>query len=195
MKNYNFEFLGSKSKNIKSPRNPFCRALHFTPFWVFRLRLTSKLNIPAAFKHLPFFDPKWWNMTSLKRHFLKHFSTDFCEILIADVKLMLGEVLIVSRRYLPLFLSYRESPAGGFDPPPPFPVGRVLTTRFSEAWQRCSGSSSDPSSRLQTDSKSGCQSQNDSRNRSRSVAGAGVGAEAGAAVSQTRNSDNNPSFY
>ena len=35
------------------------------------------------------------------------------EILITDVKLMLGKVLKVSHRYLPPFLSYREQPAGG----------------------------------------------------------------------------------
>ena len=40
-------------------------------FGVSRLRLTSKLNILAAFKHFLFVYPKWRNMASLKRHFLK----------------------------------------------------------------------------------------------------------------------------
>ena len=35
------------------------------------------------------------------------------EISVADVKLMLGKVPKVSRRYLPPFLSYRENSAGG----------------------------------------------------------------------------------
>ena len=51
-------------------------------------------------------------MTSLKRHFLKDFSTDFPEILVADVKLMMRNVLKVLRRYLSSFLRYRESQAG-----------------------------------------------------------------------------------
>ena len=66
---------------------------NFTPFGVFRLRLTSKLNILAALKHLLFFNQKWRNMTSLKRHFLKKFSTDFSEILVEDVKLRWGRYL------------------------------------------------------------------------------------------------------
>ena len=40
-------------------------------------------------------------------------SIDFSEVLVADVKLTLGKVLKVSRRYLPPFLSYRENLAGG----------------------------------------------------------------------------------
>ena len=49
----------------------------------------------------------------------------FSECLVGDVKLMLGKVIKVSRRYLPPFFSYRENPAGGaiFAPP----AGRVLT--------------------------------------------------------------------
>ena len=64
---------------------------------------------------------------SLKCHFLKNLSTDFSEILVEDVKLMLVTVLKVSRRYLPPFVRYRENPAGGgqYLPPPP-PVGRGL---------------------------------------------------------------------
>ena len=55
-------FRGLKSENIKILRYPFCRTFNFTPFGIFRLRLTSKLNILAAFKHLPFFtqnDETW----------------------------------------------------------------------------------------------------------------------------------------
>ena len=105
--------MGVKIKNMKILIWPFCRTFDFTPFSVFfLLRLTAKLNILAAFKILLFF-PKWRNMTSRKRHFLKKKSTDFSEILVTGVKLMLEKVLKVSRRYLPLFLSYRENPAGG----------------------------------------------------------------------------------
>ena len=39
-------------------------------------------------------------MTSLKRHFLKRFLTDFSEILLEGVKLMPDKVLKVSRRYI-----------------------------------------------------------------------------------------------
>ena len=44
----------------------------------------------------------------------------------ADVKLTLGNILQVSRRYLPLFLSYRENPAGGGGAESVLPAGRVL---------------------------------------------------------------------
>ena len=70
-------FGSQNKKNIKTSRKPFCTALNFTPFGVFGLHLTSKLNIIAAFKHLPFFNPKWRNMTSLKRYFVKKLSTVF----------------------------------------------------------------------------------------------------------------------
>ena len=105
--------------NIKIPRWAFCRAFNFTLFGVFRLRLPAKLNILAAFKQLLFFDPTLRNMTSLKRHFLQKLSTDFSEILLADIKLMLKKVLKVWRRYLLQFLSYRENPTGGDIRPPP----------------------------------------------------------------------------
>ena len=51
-------------------------------------------------------------MTWLKRHFLKKISTDIYEILATDVKLTLGKVPKVLRRYLLPFLSYQENPAG-----------------------------------------------------------------------------------
>ena len=53
LKNQNCD-MGSRSKNIKNPRLPFCRKFNFTPLGVFRLRLFTKLNILAAFKHLSF---------------------------------------------------------------------------------------------------------------------------------------------
>ena len=65
----------------------------------------------------------WMTLTP----FSKKISMDFYEILVADVKLMLRKVLRVSRRYLPLFLRYRENPAGdggGRNLPP---AGRVLS--------------------------------------------------------------------
>ena len=58
-------------KYHKSLRTLFCSAFTFTSLGVFRFRLTSKLYILAAVKHLPFFHPKWRNMMSLKRHFLR----------------------------------------------------------------------------------------------------------------------------
>ena len=71
VKNCNFIFWGSKSKNIKNPTSPFCRTLNFTPLKGFRFRLSSKLSIIAAFKHLQFYDQKWRNLTPLKGNFLK----------------------------------------------------------------------------------------------------------------------------
>ena len=65
-------------------------------------------------------------MTSLKRHFLKNVSTDFSDFFLADVKLMLEKVMKVLRRYLLLFLSYRENPAGGQNLTPP-PAGCGLS--------------------------------------------------------------------
>ena len=58
--------------------------------------------------------------------FSKKKTTDFSEILVADVKLMLEKVLKVSRRYLLPFVIYQEKLAGGafFAPPPS--VRRVL---------------------------------------------------------------------
>ena len=98
---------------------------HFVDLTILRLlnfliASYCKTEHSAAFKLLLFFFYlKWRNMTSLKRHFLKFFSTDFSEILAADVKLMLWKVLKVLRRYLLPFLSYRENPAGGDIRPPP----------------------------------------------------------------------------
>ena len=43
----------------------------------------------------------------------KKISTDIYEILATDVKLTLGKVPKVLRRYLLPFLSYQENPAGG----------------------------------------------------------------------------------
>ena len=48
----------------------------------------------------------------------------FSEILMKDVKLMLEKVRKVSRRYLALFLNYRENPAGGEAESAPPPPGR-----------------------------------------------------------------------
>ena len=55
---------------------------------------------------------------SLKRHFLKNLSTDFSEILVSDVKLVLGKVLKVSRLYLPPFfeLSRKSGREGNICP-------------------------------------------------------------------------------
>ena len=125
LKNQNFEFWESKSRNIKNPRSPDCSTLNSTSFGVYGLSFTSKVYILEACKHLPLFDPKSRNMTSLKRHFLKNFSTDFSEILLEDVKLMLDKVLKVSCRYLMSFLSYRENTGGGNIYPPPPSAARV----------------------------------------------------------------------
>ena len=65
-------------------------------------------------------------MRSLKRRFLKKFSSNFSELLIKDVKLMQDKVLEVSRRYLLSFLGYRENAEWG--------GGKYLTPTPSAAW-------------------------------------------------------------
>ena len=50
----------SQHRNIlkRNMRWPVCRSFNFTPFGIFRFRLTLNLNILAVFKHLPLFYPK-----------------------------------------------------------------------------------------------------------------------------------------
>ena len=48
-----------------------------------------------------------------KTPFSQKFLDGFSEILIRDVKSMPDKVLEVLRRYLPLFMSYRENTGGG----------------------------------------------------------------------------------
>ena len=103
----------SKSKNIKNLKQPDCSTLNFTSFRAYVLCFTSNVHILEFYKHLQLFDPKSWNMTSLKRYFLKTFSTGFSEIQLVDVKLMPDKVLKVSRRCLLSCLSYPEKPGGG----------------------------------------------------------------------------------
>ena len=115
----------SKSRNIKNLRQPDCSAHNFTSFGAYGLYFASNVHTLEACKHLPLFDPKSRNMTSLKRHFLKKFSTYFSEILSEDVKLMLDKVLNVSHRYLWWFLSYRENTGGEGNIFPPASTVRV----------------------------------------------------------------------
>ena len=58
----------------------------------------------SSFQTFSIFDPKWLNMASLKRNFLK--LSTFSGILLNDVTLMLEKVLKASGRYLSPFLSY-----------------------------------------------------------------------------------------
>ena len=112
-----------------------CSALNFTSFGVYGLCFASNVHILEACKHLPLFDQKSRNMTSLKRHFLKTFLTDFSGILSEGVKLMPEKVLKVSRRYLLWFLSYRENTGGGniYLPPPPALLGLNHRNKRREA--------------------------------------------------------------
>ena len=57
-------------------------------FLRFLLRFPSKLYILGAIERWPFFGPKSHGMPSLKRHFLKNFSTDFAEISCAHAKFL-----------------------------------------------------------------------------------------------------------
>ena len=81
-------------------RLSFCRALNLPHSGVFCLRLASNSCILEAIYSWPFFDPKARGMTSLKRHFLKNFSTDFAENLCECAQLMLNKAPQVSRRHL-----------------------------------------------------------------------------------------------
>ena len=104
--------LGSKSKKYQKSEIAILKCAQFYVFWRLRIAFYLNLHILEVCKHLPPFDPKSWNITSLKRHFLKKISTDFSETLLEDVKLMLDKVLKVLRRYLMSFLSYRENTGG-----------------------------------------------------------------------------------
>ena len=64
----------------------------FCIFGVRWLRFILEFYISEASECWPFFDLKSRDMTSLKRHFLKNFSADFAESLLADAKLMLNKV-------------------------------------------------------------------------------------------------------
>ena len=70
-KNETLNFEGQNRNKSK------IRDCYFVERWILRrlafLRLTSKPNILAVFKHLPFFDPKCRSMTSLNCHFLFFF--------------------------------------------------------------------------------------------------------------------------
>ena len=84
-------------------------------------------------------------MTSLKRHFLKNFSTDFSEVLLEDVKSMPDKALKVSRRYLRLFLSYRENTGGGnIYPPPPQALRGLINADQFRCYGRLSYSGTQP---------------------------------------------------
>ena len=59
-------------QNIENPTVPFLTVFNFTPLDIFRLRLTSKLNILVAFKHMPFFtrngETSHWNVIFSKKN-------------------------------------------------------------------------------------------------------------------------------
>ena len=99
LKNRNFDIWESIIKSFENPRYPFCRACNLTSFGVCCLHFTLKAYILEAFECWPIFDPKSRDMTSLKRHFLKNFWTDFAEILFEDTKLMLNKVQLGLRNF------------------------------------------------------------------------------------------------
>ena len=119
-------FFGSKTRNIKIRDGHFVESSILRPLAFFDglLRLNSKLNILAAFKHFPFFSPNWRNMTSLKGHFLKSLSTDFsisCERCQLDAEKGTESFLSIS---VAVFELSRKFSRGAEFPPPP--AGRVL---------------------------------------------------------------------
>ena len=113
-----FLFWGQKKNKIRENRFAKRSFLRLLP--LLDCVFLSKLYIPVAFKHFTFFCPKWRNMTSLKRHFLKNVLTDSPNILVGNVEFMTNRVMEVLRRYLLSFLSYRENTGEGviFTPPP-----------------------------------------------------------------------------
>ena len=110
------------STRFKNSRYPLFKIFNFRSFSVFHFRFTSKLFTLGVLEHLPFY-PKYQNLTSLRRHFLRNFPADFSQILMEDVKLVLDMALNCSRRYLPLFLSYREYTGMGTEYAHPTPDG------------------------------------------------------------------------
>ena len=88
------------------------KAPNFTSSNVYGLCFISNVHILEACIHLPLFDPKSPNMTSLKHYFLKNFFADFSEMLSEGAKFLSYKVLKVSCRYLLAFLSYRENTGG-----------------------------------------------------------------------------------
>ena len=115
-----FWILGVKIKKISKIRDShFVERSILRRLAFFDCVLLQNLNIQAVFKHLLFFDPKWRNITSLKRHFLKTFWTDVSEVWVADLKLMLGKVLNVLCRYLPPFFELSRKAGRGAESPPP----------------------------------------------------------------------------
>ena len=119
---------GDQNREISKIRdNHF---LEFQYFVVLRFSIASyfKTVHSSSLQIFADFIPKIANYDVTKTTFYqKNFNGFFfSEILVADVKLMLGKALKVSRRYLPLFLIYREIPAEGLNFLPP-PAGRMLT--------------------------------------------------------------------
>ena len=94
-----------KIGKIKHPRQLFCRMFNFASFGVFGCVYFKTVNKDIAVfwpsNICRFFWPKERNKTLLKCQFLKYFWTDFSDILVEDVKLILNKVLNVSRRILP----------------------------------------------------------------------------------------------
>ena len=64
--------------------------LHLVAFLC--LRFTLKFFVPEALECWPFSAKKLHDMTSLQRHFLKHFLTQSVVIVYEDTKLMLNKV-------------------------------------------------------------------------------------------------------
>ena len=137
---WNFEFCGTKSE-ISQIRMLILQNFQFYAVWRFQLRFTSELKILAAFQHLHFL-PKMAKHDVAKTPFSqKNLDRFFSEILMADVKLMLGRVLKVSRRYLPPVFSYRENPAGGRICPPPSGARVNWCCKLLQKYQLCAKNS------------------------------------------------------
>ena len=91
-------------------------SIRFFAIWRFSIASYLKTEHSSTLQTFPDFLPKH-GVT--KTQFSQNFSTVFPEILVADVILMLGRVLNVSRRYQRRFRAVEKIRQGAESPPPP----------------------------------------------------------------------------
>ena len=110
----NCEFWGLKIEKWHNSEIAILQNVQFYAIWRFSIASYFKTEHYSNLLTFAVFWPKMAKRDVTKTPFSqKNITGFFLEILVADVQLMMGKVLKVSRRYLPPFLSYRENPAGG----------------------------------------------------------------------------------
>ena len=121
-----FWVLRVKIEKWHNPEVAILQNVQCYAIWRFSIASYFKTEHYSNLLTFAVFWPKMAKRDVTKTPFSQKIITGFfLEILVADVQLMMGKVLKVSRRYLPPFLSYRENPAGGgrICPPPPATSG------------------------------------------------------------------------